>query len=261
MKTSPDLWVIRLFLIGMVLFGSKFTLNAQSDIISDENEPITTLSFNELKRDEIVILPSERINISVQAKNSDQIICEIYNDDHLVTDFSFSIEYGMNEHQIDLFSIIGDKAYDKKYYFKYKSKFFGSGKFTFYVNSPAVTKDPSVSISYEEVVINCGSAEKSTINYLGNVMGGAPPYKLSWFISKDEYLASMLEQPVNSTLKSDKEVSYLTISKPLDYFLTLVVTDACGKVEKEVVEIKCQKEGQDDLIYFQPIITKTNNSQ
>ncbi|MDR6240472.1 hypothetical protein HNQ88_003538 [Aureibacter tunicatorum] len=172
----------------------------------------------------------------------------LYSDKHeLISGFVLGMRYGENQYVMNLEDYDIDWKLNKFYSLEtideYKRK--GILHFKLIENKNEV----KANISANPVSVDCDVPAGNVVDYLGEVKGGNAPYHISWKVTVDAFGQNLLYKPEEAMLDSTAVVPQIRVEKPLGYYVSLWVRDACGSEDVQIAHVKCEQ-GKKDEAYI-----------
>lgn len=221
----------------------------------------TVISLNDLKGNDRISLQEEILTITIRSSREEELVYRVLQGHEVLHQSSHQLAYGINEYQISTRELGQNIKKGDVFHLQFEAKHFGKGGFDVMLDYEPVLLHPAATIRVIPSQINCEADLPSSIEFLGEVHGGTAPYQVTWLVSKGSQIKDLISQPLKYELKNDQEASNLIVTEGLDYFVTLLVEDACGNEDKQVLYLKCQKDENQGMIYFQPIQLNNRTSK
>lgn len=228
-------------------------LGGQQLMNTDANEG--RIFFNSIDKHTRIPLKKDTLYVSARSLRQEELQCRIIKGRKLISEIGFMLDYGMNEIEIPLAPIRADLQKGGVFHFYFQGKYFGKGSFELYLDPPPVMPVPIADVRVNSMDVNCDKGVVSSIEFFGNVQAGIAPYKLTWLVSKGPQVKDLINKPLKCELTTNQDISRIVVAEALDYYVTLLVEDACGNSDKKVMYVKCRENKNDDMIYFQLIDT------
>jgi hypothetical protein len=161
--------------------------------------------------------------------------------------------YGLNNFIIDLGEVQAAWELDHLYTFELATE--SNRKFELLVKliAPLEKAGPNVSIVVNPVQFKCDDLSSKLMEFYGEINGGKPPYDTKWFVLNNQR-DNFLYQPREETIPSTGQTMVVRVDKSPDYYVMLLVTDACGGTEKKMVHVICE-EGKKNIssVFVEPL--------
>jgi len=247
--TMRNTYIGYLIIAACILLTAPVNGQQKTDTGAKENR----ILLNEVGRHKRVPLREAVLYVSAKSLRQEELQCKIAKGNEIIKEISLMLDYGMNEAEISLTGLEADLEKGAVFHFHFQGRYFGKGGFELYMDHPPVMTTPVAHIQTNPTDVKCDMGLASSIEFLGNVEGGTAPYKLTWLVSKGPYVKDLINQPLEFKLATNSDISRMVVAEALDYYVTLLVEDACGNNDKMVVHLTCRENEEDGIIYFQPI--------
>lgn len=244
-----DRLTIHYFLVLFTLLFSN--VNAQNSV--DKKVNSSRISLNEFRKNEKILIKEPLIYLTAKGHRDESLHCQVLKGNDLIKKVTIPIVVGVNEFEISLVEIARDLQNGEVYQFRFEGRYFGKGGFDFHQGALPILDNPIPNFQVIPLEVSCDVISVSSIEFIGGVMGGTAPYQLTWMVSKGPQVKDLINQPLKFELANSKDISRMMVAERLDYYVTLLVEDACGNSGKKVMHIKCSGEENDGMIYFTPI--------
>jgi hypothetical protein len=120
---------------------------------------------------------------------------------------------------------------------------------------PPDKPDPLVDIFVNPVKLKCNAPEGNLVEFYGTISGGKAPYQLEWTVTNASQSA-LLYQPKKVEVSREGSTPAIQVDQTPGYQVQLSVTDACGKVGRQAVQVQCESNYEKaNSLLFQPIPT------
>lgn len=213
------------------------------------------ISLNDLVHHERIPLREDSLYLSAKSLRQEVLQCSIYKGKDQVMAIDFMLDYGLNEMTIPLGGLEADLQTGSVFHVYFQGNYFGKGSFELHQDPDPIMPAPVAGIQANTMDVSCEKGLTSSMEFLGNVQGGTAPYQLTWLVSKGPYMADLISQPQQLVLSTHEDISRMVVEEALDYYVTLLVEDACGNSDKKVMHVTCDDIEDDGMLYFQLIDT------
>ncbi len=115
------------------------------------------------------------------------------------------------------------------------------------------TESLIVSIQANPLNLKCDDPGSNSVEFYGNIKLGKAPYKVSWFVV-DDSRSNLVYQPRTETISRPGYTTMITVDHNPDYYVLLLVRDACGAEGRQMVHLICsEKKRNVNTIFVEPI--------
>jgi hypothetical protein len=147
--------------------------------------------------------------------------------------------YGLNHYSVQLDKVASGWELNNVYVGEFKCENGTVYKVPIRIVEAPMKELPSVSILVNPIRMDCKNLEQNLVEFYGNVEGGRPPYKISWFVLNASR-TDFLYQPKEDIVRLAGKTSFITVDKNPEYYVVLYVIDACGNEKKQIVNMTCE---------------------
>lgn len=126
---------------------------------------------------------------------------------------------------------------------------------------PIETEPPTVGILVNPVSVDCSDPAANVVEFYGDIKHGKAPYTVSWYVLNNTRTA-FAYQPKNETIARPGHTTIIQVDKIPDYYVMLLVKDACGAETRQMVYLTCgNKKKKINTLFVEPldIIPKKSN--
>jgi hypothetical protein len=107
--------------------------------------------------------------------------------------------------------------------------------------APPELPDPVVNIIANPLKIGCDDLTQSLMEFYGEIKGGRAPYKVNWYVL-NKTRTDFLYQPKEELIELAGKTSKIMVDRNPEYNVVLYVKDACGKEDKQILNLDCGKD-------------------
>ena len=104
---------------------------------------------------------------------------------------------------------------------------------------PLEKNDVLLDIVVNPVSFSCDGLARNTVEFYGKITGGKSPYKADWFVLNDSR-TDFLYQPRTESIAKAGMTPVIEVDKNPDYYVLLMVQDACGTKQQKLVHLACE---------------------
>jgi hypothetical protein len=148
---------------------------------------------------------------------------------------------GMNNYSIKLDEVYSGWESNKVYTGEVKNEAGTLYKLPIRIVPLPETAPPVVSIMVNPLQIGCQDLSSSLVEFYGEISGGKAPYTVNWYVLNNAR-TDFLYQPKQEIIALAGKTALIRVDKNPDYYVVLYVKDACGKEQKQIVNLVCSNE-------------------
>lgn len=209
--------------------------------------------LNDLAQHARLSVRKDTLYLAAQSLRQEPLQVKITKRNKLIRERVHELHYGMNSIRVPLTGMEADLQKGDVFHVHFSGRYFGKGNFELLGDPVPVMESPQAGIQAHPLDVNCDKRFTSSMEFWGKVHGGSAPYQLTWLVSKGPKVKDLINQPLDFSLTNSEDVSRLVVEESLDYYVTLLVADACGNKDKQVMHIKCREDEEEGMVYFQLI--------
>lgn len=245
---------------GMLVMSVFLSMTLQGQSEKNPAPERLRVLLNDMDMNQRMAVEEDSLFLSVQSLRNESLTYQISKGGELKLEGTLDLQYGLNVYDVSLSSLASELQNGSVFHFYYQGTYFGQGSFEIYSELAPILPSPLAGIEINVLEVSCEEGQQSSVEFYGSGQGGVPPYKLSWFLSTGPHTEDLIQAPMSFDRLTDQEVSRLLVTEPLDYYVTLLVEDACQGIDKKVVHMICNENDNDDMLYFQFIETNEQNA-
>jgi hypothetical protein len=115
------------------------------------------------------------------------------------------------------------------------------------------TQDLDVDLKMNPIRLDCENLSGNLVEFFATIQGGKPPYIANWFIM-DESKNNLLYQPGKQEISSQGKSGTVRVESNPNYYVMILVTDACGNEKKEMIYLVCEKKKKKiNTLFVEPL--------
>ncbi|HEY3402426.1 MAG TPA: hypothetical protein VGK59_03505 [Ohtaekwangia sp.] len=177
----------------------------------------------------------------------------IYNaKNEMVGNFTLSKTYGLNHFRINIGQLFSSWPEDEIYACRTRDEM--GNKYELLIRKrTSVTEEPEVNIFVNPLSVSCNDFEGNVVDFYGTITGGKAPYTVNWYVLNDAK-SEFLYQPREEVITRPGRTMVINVDKNPDYYVMVLVTDACNKETKQMVHLTCQDEkNKVNTLFVEPL--------
>lgn len=122
--------------------------------------------------------------------------------------------------------------------------------------APIKNDPPFVNILINPIHFKCDDPSGNNIaEFYGEIKNGKPPYTVNWYVMNNTR-TDFLYQPKNEIIPRPGFTSVIHVDKDPEYYVLLLVKDACGAENRQMVHLICEdKNKKINTIFVEPLRT------
>lgn len=119
---------------------------------------------------------------------------------------------------------------------------------------------PDINIIVNPINFKCDDPIGNNIaEFYGEIKNGKPPYTVNWYVMNNTR-TDFLYQPKNEIIQRSGFTSVIHVDKDPEYYVLLLVKDACGAESRQMVHLMCEdKSKKINTIFVEHLKTLPGN--
>jgi hypothetical protein len=229
-------------ILQTILLLIAFFLSAFGYALAQEKKSLLYVDINSSSSSTVYETWDQRVGIQYtdQMGHSQALPLTIFDGSKKkVAEVTLAKTKGLNHFILNLNELKIASAIGKTYSFRLLAENGKLFEFLVKIVPPSEKQPPVVALSFNPVQLSCAAGSSQLIEFLGDVTSAVLPYKASWYVL-NEARSSLLYQPRQETITRQNTISSINVDKTPNYYVTLFVTDACGRTSQKTVFVKCQ---------------------
>jgi hypothetical protein len=244
--------------IYCVVFGVCFlnTSSIAQGTFSESKKNPFYIDLNSSRPDKVfdVQLDMLYIQYSDSYGTTNDISLEIYNwKRDVVATVDLQKVYGINHFNIPLNSFYNNWEMNKIYLCELKDESGRKYQLPIRPVFPPDKVDPLIDIIVNPISFDCEKFSGNTVEFYAKIDGGKSPYKANWYVLNNQR-TDFLYQPKEESIPKAGYTSVIHVDKNPDYYVMLVVQDACGGIQQKMVHMVCKdKDKAVNSLFVEPL--------
>lgn len=184
---------------------------------------------------------------------ANKLSLKIYNwKRELVTTYSLNKVFGLNHFNIQLEKDLTLEL--GKVYACEATNEVGKHYQVFFRPIPSLeVEPPTIGILVNPVSFDCADPTANVVEFYGDIKNGKAPYTVSWYVLNNTRTA-FIYQPKNETITRPGNTTIVRVDKSPDYYVMLLVKDACGAESRQMVHLTCgDKKKKINTVFVEPM--------
>jgi hypothetical protein len=170
----------------------------------------------------------------------------------IVSSYALSKTYGINLFKIDLGSLYESWKEKDIYTFSLVDEMGRSRKILLKKSLP-LSEEITLGILVNPVHMDCEAMAGNLVDVYGSIEGGKAPYEVNWYIM-NEARNEFLYQPREQQIQRPGNTAVIRIDKNPAYHVMMLVRDACGKEQKQMVLVTCtESKKKVNTLFVEPL--------
>lgn len=241
--------------VSLIYFSTNAHLaSAQESTIHRTN--YYYLDFNSSEPSRIAAIQNELLSIKYNDTygQSSELPLKIYDWRHEeIASFTLQKTFGTNYYNIDLKEVYTGWEINQVYSCEAVNEVGRKYKLLFKPVAPPEKDGPEASIFVNPINLQCDDLSNAALEFYGQIQGGKAPYKIHWYVVNEQQ-TGLIYQPREEDIMRAGNTPVVYVDAQPDYYILLIVTDACGYEEKQMVHVVCDN-GEDKVhtIFVQPL--------
>jgi hypothetical protein len=214
-----------------ILLLVAFYLNAFGCTLAQDRKSLLYLDINSSPSSAVYETWDQRIGIQYtdQIGYSQVLPLTIFDwSKKKIAEVTLAKTKGLNHFIIKLNELKINSEIGKTYSFRLLSENGKPYEFLVKIVPPSEKQPPVVALNFNPVQLGCSATSSQLIEFLGDIKSVVLPYTASWYVL-NESRSSLLYQPRQETITIPNTIASIKVDKAPNYYVTLFVTDACGR--------------------------------
>jgi hypothetical protein len=229
----------------VLILAGLFILKADSVLAQNDRKIRYYVTLNEVNERSMVEVSDYVLNLQYNDAygGNKEFVFRIYDwERKTIALLQMDKRPGVNQYSIQLNEIYSQWQTGKVYYGEMKNEVGQVYTLPIRIVKAPEKPDPVANIMVNPVRIGCSDNRGTSVEFYGDISGGAAPYTIKWFVLNDNR-TDLLYQPKEEYLEMAGKTSMIIVDKGPVYNVILYIKDACGKEDKQIVTLTC---GADD---------------
>lgn len=251
------------FLIALLLVAASCTTWAQEKGDNPGVKTLYYLDMNKASKETVNTIHDELLAIQYYDSygQEKEIPLKIYNwKREQVTTYSLSKAFGLNHFSINLGTAYDAWKEGEIYTCEMADE--SGHRYELILRKQTLKHEPpKVKLLVNAVHLQCKALTGNLVEFYGEISGGKTPYQVRWYVLNNEQ-TDFLYQPREEVVTVPGNTLVIRVEKNPDYYVMLLVRDACGNEQKQMVHLVCQgKKKKINTLFVEPLQALPNKTK
>lgn len=118
---------------------------------------------------------------------------------------------------------------------------------------PLEKEGPVINILVNPISFKCEDPNGNTVEFYGDIKEGKAPYTVNWYVMNNTR-TDFIYQPRTESIARPGYTTIIRVDKNPDYYVMLLVKDACGMESRQMVHLMCgNKNKKVNTVFVEPL--------